>query len=61
MLEKEKEILDKTAEIWNIFVELEQTHPSDIEDLGDAIHDIQKIITVRMARRSNPETFVTIK
>jgi len=58
--EVEDAILDKTAEIWNMFVALEQTHPSDINDLGNAIHDIQKIISVRIARRVKPDKFVTI-
>jgi hypothetical protein len=59
--EIEDAILDKTAEIWNMFLGLEQTHPSDINDLGDAIHDIQKIISVRVARRVKPDKFVTVK
>jgi hypothetical protein len=59
--EIEKRIVDLSADIWNEFLTLEQTHPSDIEDLSKAIHDIQKIIAVRMARRSNPSTFLTIK
>ncbi|KEK23900.1 hypothetical protein [Bacillus gaemokensis] len=57
----ERKILQKTADIWNMFLELEQTHPSDINDLGNAIHDIQKIISIRMARRTDSDLFVTIK
>jgi hypothetical protein len=60
-IEIEDAILDKTAEIYNMFLGLEQTHPSDINDLADALHDIQKIISVRMARRSRPDKFVTYK
>jgi hypothetical protein len=59
--EIEDAILGKTAEIWNMFIALEQTHPSDINDLADAIHDIQKILSVRIARRVKPNQFVTIK
>ena len=55
----EDKILNMTAEIWNMFVELKQTHPSDIDDMANAIHDIQKIIAVRIARRVRPDQFVT--
>lgn len=58
---EENEILKLTAEIVNKFNRLEQTHPSDKDDMAQAIHDIQKIIAVRMARRNSPEQFVTIK
>lgn len=61
MLEIEDEILEKSAEIWNLFNKLEQTHPSDLSDMADSIHDIQKIISVRIARRVKPKKFVTIK
>lgn len=57
---EEEEILKLSAEIFNKFSSLEQTHPSDKEDMAKAIHDIQKIISVRMARRSNPDVFVTV-
>lgn len=57
----EDAILDKTAEIYKMFSELEQTHPSDINDLVDAIQNIQKVISIRTARRVRPDKFVTIK
>jgi len=60
-VEKEDKIIKMTADIWNEFKTLEQTHPSDMEDLADAIHDIQKIIAVRLARRIKPEQFVAYK
>lgn len=40
---------------------MEQTHPSDMKDMVDAIHCIQGIIAVRVARKSSPEYFVTYK
>lgn len=55
----ENNILDKTAEIYNMFSKLEQTHPHDINDMVDAIHDIQKIIAIRIARRVRSDKFVT--
>lgn len=57
----EREILRYTSDIWNRFNRVDQTHPSDLEDMANAIHDIQKIISVRMARRKNPKLFITIK
>lgn len=54
-------ILDKSAEIYNMFATLEQTHPSDLDDMANAVHDIQKIISVRIARRVRSDKFITIK
>jgi len=61
MLKEEESIINKTAEIWNEFTALEQTHPSDVGDMAKAIHQIQHIISIRMARRTHPNIFVTIK
>ena len=61
LTEEEETILQLTVMIWNTFTEMEKTHPHDEIDLSNAIHDIQKIISIRLARRNIPETFITIK
>lgn len=53
--------MDLTVELWNTFIELEQTHPSDISDMCDTIHDIQKIIAVRIVRRDENSRFIIKK
>ena len=61
MLLLEKQILNSTVDIWNNFTQLEQTHPDDIIDLKTHIHRIQKILAMRLARRTYPEVFKTYK
>lgn len=58
ILPEEDFILDQTVVIWNTFSELEQTHPSDKSDLAEAIHDIQKIISIRVCRRLENSRFI---
>lgn len=58
ILPEEAIILDHAVIIWNIFSELEQTHPSDANDLAEAIHDIQKIISMRICRRLENSRFI---
>ncbi len=55
--EKEKIILSHLANAWNEFVELKEEHPYDAHEFCRAIHDAQKIIALRVARRADPETW----
>lgn len=57
VLKDEKFISDCLVEVWNKFVSLEQTHPSDIEDFRRGIHDLQKVIGMRELRRLMPEKY----
>ena len=45
----------------NSFIELEQTHPSDIQDWTNAIHTLQRIMMARVTRRDYPEQFTIIR
>lgn len=58
---KDKEILTLTARIISLFRDMKQTHPSDMDNMVRAIHDIQSIIAVRVARRAVPTKFLTYK
>ncbi len=54
----EEKVMDMTAELWNYYVKnLEQQHPSEFTDLADAIHQIQALIALRIARKYHPEIF----
>lgn len=57
----EKDILEYISESWNLFSKLPQTHPSDIEDFAQGVHDLQKVIGMRMIRRERPDVFPTKK
>jgi len=52
---KEQEISDKLVDIWNLFLKLPQTHPSERSEFALAVHIIQGLLTARIARREYPE------
>ena len=57
MNNKEREILEHLKDAWNLFVELNEKHPMDNEEFCKAIHDAQKMIALRVARKVNPEVW----
>lgn len=57
VLEDEKFISDCLVDIWNKFVNLKQTHPSDIEDFKRGVHELEKVIGMRELRRLMPEKY----
>lgn len=61
MNDTEKKIMNLIVEANNEFIKLQQTHPSDMTDWNKSIHDIQKIICMRVVRRDYPNEFKTIK
>ena len=48
---QEKECLKHLADAWNIFIGLSAKHPQDNSEFCTAIHDAQKLIAMRVARR----------
>ncbi|GEP52368.1 hypothetical protein FNO01nite_30400 [Flavobacterium noncentrifugens] len=60
MNEEEARITKLLTDAHNAFVVLEMTHPSDINDWVNGIHELQKIIGMRILRRDYPETYPTI-
>jgi hypothetical protein len=54
---QERKVLRLTAECWNEFIKLKPTHPDDINEFADAIHDLQKILAMRMCRRDHSDIF----
>ncbi|MEY3811676.1 MAG: hypothetical protein RIT11_777 [Pseudomonadota bacterium] len=55
--EQEQKIMDKIVEVHNMYIELEKTHPSDLPEWVNSIHNLQKIMGMRILRRELPETF----
>lgn len=55
--EREQEIMNKIVEAHNMYVNLYHTHPSDLPEWVNSIHDLQKILGMRVLRRELPETF----
>lgn len=61
LTEQEREVCDYLVGAWNAFVHLESTHPSDTPDFIRAIHECQRIMSARQARRFDPDTWITYK
>lgn len=55
--EKELEVLEHLVSAWNIFLELERQHPMEVEDFCDGIHQCQRLLQARVARRAEPDIF----
>jgi hypothetical protein len=51
----ERKIMDNISRVWNGFKSLDPSHPNDLTEFHSAIHDLQKIIGMRVLRRSHPE------
>jgi len=61
LLKQEEEIHDHLMKVWSGFVHLEQTHPSDLEDVCAAVHKIQYVLGMRTLRRLFPGYWKTYK
>jgi len=55
LLEKEERIMSLLIEAFDLFQELDYHHQSDKEDFIRSIHDLQKILAMRVVRRDYPE------
>lgn len=58
LTDAEKAVLHHTAEAWNAWVRLQETHPGINEEVCQAIHDIQFRVAYRVARRVDPSHWV---
>ena len=52
---EEEYISDLIVEAFNCFVKLEQTHPDEKNDFKNAVHQLQQLLVMRMARRDCPD------
>lgn len=56
----EQAVVDRLARAWNAYLELRRQDLGGDDDLNDfrqGIHQLQRIIMSRVARRANPEVF----
>lgn len=53
----EKQILELSAELYNLFCKLPDKHPCDVAEMSVDIHRIQQRVMARMAARSMPDFF----
>jgi len=57
----EQRIIDYLTEAHNLFVRLEQTHPSHLTEWANGIHQCQDVLIHRIVQRDYPDEFGTIK
>lgn len=55
LADKELLILDRLALAWSTFLDLPGIDDDDLNDFRRAIHEAQRIIAFRVARRIQPE------
>ncbi|MGL6184794.1 MAG: hypothetical protein ACRC1T_05385 [Clostridium chrysemydis] len=58
---EESKIMDNLANAWNMFLKLEQTHPSEQDDFSDGIHKCQQVLMNRILRRDYPKGYPTYR
>lgn len=52
MTDQEKQILEKLADAWNLFLELPNEHGDDLNEFRHHIHILQRQIMSRPTRRT---------
>lgn len=57
LTDQEKLVLTKSVETFNAFMSLDKRRECDCTEFTDAIHRIQQLIALRVARRVNPEVW----
>lgn len=59
--ERERALIQQTADVMRAFRLLElyegSSHPSHHPDVVRAVHDIQRVVAMRLARRADPEAW----
>lgn len=56
MKDEEKEAMNRLVDFWNAYIELpDPDDPETARTVRDAVHAIQGVLAVRVARRANPE------
>lgn len=59
LTQEEKDCASHLMSAWNKFLALDKKHPSDDAEFLKAIHDAQKMIALRVARRVDPNFWKT--
>lgn len=53
----EQDIIDNIIKIHNMYINLDVSHPSDLPEWVTSIHNLQKIMGMRILRREYPDIF----
>ncbi|OFV81540.1 MAG: hypothetical protein A2W26_04965 [Acidobacteria bacterium RBG_16_64_8] len=55
--EEEMKVVMLAEELANAYAALPSEHPSELAEVCDAIHRIQGLLTMRIARRAEPDVY----
>jgi len=58
MTTQEKDAMDKLVTFWNAYAALPRTGHDGMSTVCDAVHVIQGVMAIRVARRANPEIWI---
>lgn len=58
---EERDLLSRLGKAHNLFCKLPAQHPSDIEEWVASLHDLQKLIMVRVARRMHQDLLTNLE
>lgn len=54
---EEKNVLQKLVEVFNLYMALDKRSEADNKEFTDAIHRLQQLVALRVARRVDPEVW----
>lgn len=57
MTEKELNLIEILANVWNEYLQLPEQHCNDRQEFCEAIHRLQHLLMIRDARRNHPDVF----
>jgi len=57
--EKEKRLNEHLLKITTLFGTMETQHPTEKEEFSRAVHEIQKLLAMRVVRRDRPDGWPT--
>ena len=61
LTDQESLVMDSISQGYNEWLKLEMTHPCEMQDFVNAIHNIQSILAMRVIRKNYPEYWLTYK
>jgi hypothetical protein len=57
LTDDEKICLHYLVMAWNSFIAMDINYSDDVDEFRMAIHDLQKVVALRVARRVNPDVW----
>ena len=61
MTEKELNLIEILANVWNEYLQLPEQHCNDRQEFCEAIHRLQHLLMIRDARRNHPDVWQQVR